>query len=140
MPNLHPLFVHLPIALLTASWVFDLLGAAMKKQELERTAWWTLVAGSIGLVGTLVTGLAAEGGVTITESARDAFETHEQLAFAVAAIYCTLLLWRFACKTRLPSRRTRLYQVLTFLGVTLVWATAWYGGELVFRFGIGVMH
>ncbi len=138
MPNLHPMLVHLPIALLTASWLFDLLAVATKKQEFERTAWWTLIAGSIGLAGTIATGLAAEGGVAIGESARRFFETHEQLAFGVAAIYSVVLLWRFASRTRVPSRGTLLYFVLTFLGVALVWGTAWYGGELVFRFGVGV--
>lgn len=140
MPNLHPMFVHLPIALLTANWVFDLLSIVTKKQEFERTGWWTLLAGMIGLAGTIATGLMAEASVTIEETARSFFEMHEQLAFGVAAIYSALVLWRFAARTYIPQRLRWLYLVMTLLGVILVWVTGWYGGELVFRFGIGVQQ
>ncbi len=140
MPNLHPMLVHLPIALLTANWVFDLLSVVTKRQEFERTGWWTLLAGMIGLAGAITTGLMAEGSVNIAETARGFFEVHEQLAFGVAAMYSTLVLWRFAARTYIPQRLRWVYLVVSFLGVILVWVTGWYGGELVFRFGIGVQQ
>lgn len=138
MPNLHPLVVHIPIALLTFSALFDLLALLARRQEFERTGWWTLLAGFIGLAATITTGLLAETTVTIADAAVEFFETHEQLAFAVAALYCLLLLWRIANRSFLPKRRPWLFVGLSLLGMLLVWATGWFGGEMVFRFGVGV--
>ncbi len=138
MPNIHPLLVHLPIALLTISFLFDALGLLTKKQELERTAWWTLLAGTIGLAATVVSGLLAEKTVSIADFAREHFETHEQIAFIVASIYSVLLLWRIAGGTSLPKQKEWLFVGLSLAGVILIWTGAWYGGELVYRFGVGV--
>lgn len=138
MPNIHPLFVHLPIALLTISFIFDLLGHLRKQNEFERTAWWTLLGGMIGLIGTISTGLIAEHSVVISEAAREHFQMHEQTAFAVGGMYSILFLWRIASRTQLPKSRETMYLALSFLGVVLLWIGAWYGGELVFRFGVGV--
>ena len=139
MPNLHPLIVHLPIALLTFSFFFDLFGILRKRPEYERTAWWSLLAGTTGLILSVVSGLWAENVTEIPVNAREHFETHQQLAFLTTALYATLLLWRIAAKTRVPHSRETRYTVLSFFGVALVWFTAWYGGELVYNFGVGVM-
>lgn len=138
MPNIHPLIVHIPIALLTFSALFDILSLVTRRQEFERTAWWALLAGFVGLGMTVATGLFAEATVSIPDKARAAFETHEQLAFAAAAVYCILLLWRIAHRSFLPRNRPWLFVALSLLGVLFVWITAWFGGELVFRHGVGV--
>ncbi|MER3523081.1 MAG: hypothetical protein C4326_03200 [Ignavibacteria bacterium] len=139
MPNLHPLFVHLPLALLSASWLFDVVGILLRKEEFERTGWWTLLAGAAGLAATVVTGLAAESSVVVPERAGSALENHQQLAFAAAAIYSGVLLWRFARRTCLPQPLW-MYFTLSGVGVLLLWLTGWFGGELVFRYGVGVLR
>lgn len=138
MPNIHTLLVHLPIALLTISCLFDILGLVTKRQELERAAWWTLLTGTIGLAATVASGLLAERTVTIVHSATEHFETHKQIAFVVAGLYSLLFLWRVAGKTRLPKQRAWLFVALSLLGVIGIWTGASYGGELVYRFGVGV--
>jgi uncharacterized membrane protein len=137
--NLHPMLVHLPIALLSASFLFDLLGHLAGRAELQRTGWWTLLVGSCGLLATVISGLLAGRTVSIPLEAREHFETHEQMAFLVAALYAAALLWRVANRTNLPKGREWLYLVLSFTGVGLMWVAGWYGGELVFRFGVGVL-
>lgn len=139
MPNLHPLIVHLPLALLSASWIFDVLGVFLRKEQLERTGWWTLLAGGVGLAATVATGLAAESSVVIHESARSTLDNHQQLAFAAATIYSVVLLWRLARGTRFPHP-IWMYCTLSGVGVVLLWLTGWFGGELVFRHGIGVLR
>lgn len=138
MPNLHPLLVHFPIALLTLSFLFDAVSAVTRKPQFERSGWWTLLSGSIGLGLTITSGLFAEGTVTIGEEAREHFDTHEEIAFVVATVYVVLLLWRIANKSLLPVRRRGVYLFLSLVGCVLIWLGAWYGGELVYRFGVGV--
>jgi uncharacterized membrane protein len=138
MPNIHPLLVHFPIALLTMSFVFDAIGLATKRLDFVRTGWWTLAGGTIGLLATVMSGLLAEQSVEIGPAAQGDFETHQQIAFFVAGLYALLFLWRVANRTQLPSKREWLFVLGSLIGVVAIWIGAWYGGELVFRFGVGV--
>jgi uncharacterized membrane protein len=138
MSNIHPLLVHFPITLLTVSVFFDVAFLVSKKPHFEQTGWWTLLAGSLGLAATVASGILAEQTVTISHGAREHFETHQQLALLVAGAYSLLLLWRIANRTKLPTRKEWAFVGLSCLAAILVWVTGWYGGEMVFRYGIGV--
>ena len=138
MPNLHPLLVHFPIALLTFGFVFDMFGLVSKRNELSRVGWWIQVAGTLGLLTAVVTGLLARETVVIPVAAYDTFENHEQIAFIVTAVFAALLLWRIASRTHLPQRYKILFLVLFLFGLVLMWLGAWFGGEMVYRFGVGV--
>ncbi len=138
MPNLHPLLVHLPIALLTCSFLLDVMGILLKNQDLQKSGWWTLVCGMVGLIAAIVTGLQAKGSVYIDASAAEHFQTHEQIGFFLAATYSMLCLWRIANRTNLPRKAEWAFVAIALLGVVGVWIGAWYGGELVYHFGIGV--
>jgi uncharacterized membrane protein len=140
MPNYHPLFVHFPLALLTLSAVFDYSGILFKRNELNRAGWWCLLAGVAGLFVTISSGLLAAGTVSVPAPAQPTFETHEELAFVVTAVFCSLLLWRIAGGTNLPERLRAAYFLLLSVGLVLMWGTAWFGGDLVYRYGIGVTH
>ncbi len=138
MPNIHPLLIHLPIALLTCSFLFDFVGMFWKKETLQAAGWWTMVFGTLGLASAIVSGLQAEKTVWIAPAALDHFQTHQQLAFVEAGIYATLLLWRIANRGELPSKWRWGFVGIALLGVVGIWVGAWYGGEMVYRFGVGV--
>jgi uncharacterized membrane protein len=44
-PNLHPLLVHFPMALLLSSAAFSWLGLRWKDKGFDKAAWYTLLAG-----------------------------------------------------------------------------------------------
>lgn len=138
MPNIHPLIVHFPIALLTASLVFELLGVALKRADLERTAWWLLLAGCVGLGGAVATGLLAEKTVVIPAEVSSQFETHEEMAFFAATVYAIIILWRVSNKTLLPHGMRSMYILLTVAALVAIWVGAWFGGEMVYGSGVGV--
>jgi uncharacterized membrane protein len=138
MPNIHPIVVHFPVALLTTAFVFDLIGRIWKKEECTRVGWWTQLAGTIGLAAAAGSGLLAEKTVPLLRLAKPFIEMHEQLAFASTGFFALLLFWRIAGKTRLPERYATLYLMILFGGVVCLWAGAWYGGEMVYRIGVGV--
>ena len=138
MPNIHPMLVHLPIAILSIAYLLDQLSTIFKKEELERAGWWTQLAGTVALVATIVSGLLAEAAVVIPEVAQEHLKTHEQLAFVAAGTFGVLLLWRISCRTKLPPRYKAVYLGLYAVGVLVIWMGAWYGGEMVYRYGVGV--
>jgi uncharacterized membrane protein len=97
-----------------------------------------MLFGFVGLAATIVSGLLARDSVSIPTTVEPLIESHEQVAFLVAALYAVLLFWRIGAKTHLPERFLWGYIALTLLGVVLMWIGAWYGGEMVYHFGLGV--
>ena len=140
MPNIHPVLTHFPIVLLTLSLLFDGLGALLRRADLERIGSWAQLLGIAALAVTIGTGLAARNGQTIGAEAVDVIQMHQEIAFAVVAIASLLLLWRIAGRLRLPDKHRSIYLLLSLAMVTLLWVGAWYGGKLVYEFGIGVQH
>ena len=138
MPNGHPLVVHFPIALLSLAVVFEILARFVKPEEFSRMGWWLQLTGSIGLALAVTTGLFIKDTVAVSPLARPFLEAHEQMAFAASGIFALLLFWRIASKTRVPEKYALLYIILLAAGVAVLWSGAWYGGEMVYRFGVGL--
>jgi uncharacterized membrane protein len=138
MPNIHPFLTHFPIALLTAGFAFDAVSVLLKQNRHEFVGRWLQLVGTIALVVTVVSGLIAKAELTIQASGQEFFEAHQQIAFVVTAFTSALLLWRISNRLVLPSKYTRTYLFLYLATVVLIWLGAWYGGELVYRFGVGV--
>lgn len=138
MPNYHPLLVHFPIALLSAALVFELLALLLSKDSFVKTGWLLQVAGTIGLVAAVVTGLQASSQFDLSGTAKEYLEMHEQIAFVVSALFAILLLWRIAERGNVPVRGRYWFYGLFIVGVATMWTGAWYGGLLVYYFGVGV--
>ncbi|MEW6510711.1 MAG: DUF2231 domain-containing protein [Bacteroidota bacterium] len=138
MPNPHPVLVHFPIALLTLAVLFELAAKLAKSEVLSRVGWWNQLTGTLGLAAAVLSGLAAERSVTIGGAARPYVDTHEQLAFIASAVFAVLLLWRIANRSRIPDRSALVYLLLLAVGAFFLWGTAWFGGEIVYRFGVGI--
>ncbi|MEO8168948.1 MAG: DUF2231 domain-containing protein [bacterium] len=140
MPNVHPLLVHLPIALLTFSFFFDLVGVVSGRPNIVKVGWWTMVVGVLGAAAAVISGLIAEKTVSISASATEHFQTHQQMAFLVAGIYAALILWRTANRGEIPTKLKWAFLGIAAIGVAALWTGAWYGGEMVYRFGVGVQQ
>lgn len=138
MPNIHPALTHFPIALLTFSLLFDIISVLLGRVDFERIGFWTQLLGVAGLGATIVSGLLARSGLSIHEPADQIIQLHQQVAFSVAVLASILLLWRIGVRFQIPQRRRNLYLLLSFATVLLLWVGAWYGGELVYGFGVGV--
>jgi len=134
MPDLHPLLVHFPVALLTFGVAADVVGWIRRKEISVTVAWWTQITGTAAILLSVASGLLAKGHVT-EAGLLEKLDVHEQLAFVTAAVFVGLTLWRIGARGRIPSR---VYLLCLIMGLLLVWGTAWFGGELVYRYGIGV--
>jgi uncharacterized membrane protein len=65
-------------------------------------------------------------------------ERHETLAFIALGIFGVLLLWRIIKTGALFVRWRVFYLLLSLIGVVALGATAYYGGELVYKHGVGM--
>jgi uncharacterized membrane protein len=137
---LHPFLVHFPIALLTVCLFCELGAVWFKKPDWSQVGWWFQLLGTLGVICAALSGVVAEGfaGQALLRAA-DTFELHEQLAFAASAIFSLLMFFRFASRRTIPPAWPRLYLAALGAGVALLLATGWLGGELVFRYGVGVL-
>lgn len=138
MPNLHPIIIHFPIVLLTLGVLLDSLSVYLKQSQYEMFGRWSQLAGTVGLAAGVLSGLLARSNADVPTEGKVFLETHEQIAFGVITLASFLLLWRVSNRMLLPRKNRPLYFLVSFLMVGLMWVGAWYGGELVFRFGVGV--
>jgi uncharacterized membrane protein len=96
------------------------------------------VWGTIGLALAVGTGLLAKSTVNIPEAALALISTHEQLAFLSASAFAILFFWRIPSSPGLPKGYELLFLVVFTVAVGVMLAGAWFGGEMVYRFGVGV--
>lgn len=138
MPNFHPIFIHFPIALLSLSLLLEIFAVLLRREDLSRMGWLLQLCGSGGIVLAVISGLQARAAISIPEAATEHIEMHEQLGFVVATLFAGLLLWRIGTKGRIPIQGQRWFYALFAVGVSAMWVGAWYGGLLVYYFGVGV--
>ena len=120
------------------SFLFDAMSVWLKRDSFEAVGRWTQIVGTIALIATVTSGLIAKAEVTIARGAQELLETHQQIAFLVTVLACSLLLWRISTRLLLPSKHRTIYIFISFATVALTWIGAWHGGELVYAFGVGV--
>ena len=55
--EIHPLFVHFPIALFSTGLLFDILAQIFNKEEFEQSGFWCMLIGLVSCLFTNMTGL-----------------------------------------------------------------------------------
>ncbi|MGA9118277.1 MAG: DUF2231 domain-containing protein [Bacteroidota bacterium] len=135
----HPVVIHFPLALLSTVALLEVLAVILKRDDLSRAGWWVQLAGTIGILLAVLTGIVAENATMIPAPAAGAVDIHEQLAFVCSSAFAGLLLWRVAARTKIPGASPWGYLALYCVSVVLLFVVGWYGGELVFHYGVGVL-
>jgi uncharacterized membrane protein len=126
---LHPALVALPVGAFTTAMVLDTMELFGKGRRYRRAADTTLRIGLVGAGLAILPGLADWSHTT--EGAKRVGFVHASLNAIVAGLYGASILAR--------SRRKRGLGIgLSMAGFALLGASAWLGGELVFRFGVRV--
>ena len=57
LENIHPLFIHFPIALLSTGLFFDIMTAILNREDLENAGFWCMLMGIISCLFSNFTGL-----------------------------------------------------------------------------------
>ena len=141
MHNLHPLFVHFPIALFVAAFGIQAIVVLGKREVMQPLARGLLYLGTLGALPTALSGSLAEDNVEalagFTPAMSAALEFHSTLMYIVtgwAVLLTALAFWKRARMTR--GLATVLLAGLLVL-VTLLGVGADRGGQLVYQYGGG---
>jgi uncharacterized membrane protein len=135
---LHPILVHFTVALVGASFAFDIIGRAVSVWSLAAAGWWTLAAAVPLTAGTIVSGLMSRRRAPIAEGeALRYLRFHSALGPTVFGLLIAAAFWRatFWGSGRYPSVA---YLVAFALLVALLTVQGYLGGELVYAFGVEV--
>jgi len=131
---IHQMIIVLPLGLLTTAVVFDvihLFGGGVRWTEV---AYWMIGAGVIGGLLAAPFGLIDWLGVPARTRAKRIGAVHGLGNVGVVLLFAASWLVRRENPT-LPASSAYL---LSFLGFGLAGVTAWLGGELLTRLGVGV--
>ena len=142
IPNWHPVFVHFTVALLSLAVIFPLvdkvLNNARLKEQLQIMARWNLWLGTGFGIVTALAGWDAYNTVEHDAASHAAMTLHLYWALATLAVFVMLSSWSI-WRTYTNRKNGALFTVLLLAGGALLLSTAWHGGELVYRYGLGVM-
>jgi uncharacterized membrane protein len=123
--NAHFMVIHVPIAMLLFSFIFDLVAVLAKRKDWHLAGFLCLVVGTLGAIAAVATGPEGER--------NPLFPTHE-LFGKITMIFFILLtairLW-FSFKKKPDVGGKWIYLLAAFLGVLLVSYTGHLGGKMV---------
>ncbi|MBL4882244.1 MAG: hypothetical protein JKX82_13200 [Oleispira sp.] len=139
IPNWHPILVHFTVSFISSLGVLQLiiwLKIAEKKQSdilfMQKTL---MVISTLSLLVTLFTGWLAFNSVAHDSPSHMAMTDHRNWALTTAAVFLLSVIIYFLR----PSLRSNLVGVLLVISSSLVAVTGFKGGEVVYRYGLGVM-
>ena len=127
---LHPVLTDLPVGAWTVSTILDALDAASGQDKYARGADAALGIGLIGALGSAVTGLAD------WQSADDGKVKRVGLVHGLLNVTATTLFGASWLLRKGKNRRTA--RTLAWIGYGIAFFSAYLGGEMVYRMGMGV--
>ena len=150
IPNWHPIWVHFTVVVLTFLGLmsaFLYLCNSSPKPAIQ--GWLTKLRGIFGLlvacgvlaiIATITTGLMAYYSVAHDGPSHAAMTDHRNWALTTAGVFvlASALYFRVTRRSAV-SAMTPLANLGFVLALMLVLVTAFKGGELVYRYGLGVM-
>ena len=142
LPNWHPIFVHFTVALLIVAAAMHVLSHFVSnlnlKNQLATTARWNLWIGIAATALTVAAGWYAYYTVSHDEPSHLAMTEHRNWAMATVAVFLGIAAWEYYLH-RHGKNKSWLFTALMVIAASLLLSTAWHGGELVYRYGLGVM-
>jgi len=145
IPNLHPVFVHFTVALVSVSTglfiallLFGRIVPERLRQQLEVVARWNLWLGAAITLVTVAAGFQAYNTVAHDGPSHAAMTEHRNWALAAATLIIGAAIWSVV-RTRAGKGAGGGFIALLLITQLLLSTAAWHGGEIVYRYGLGVM-
>jgi uncharacterized membrane protein len=135
--NVHPLFVHFPIALWLTALLFEALAVIFGSEEWHRTAARILYIGTLAGIVTVLTGLAAEKSVP-PGHAMVIVGIHETLMMITTSVAIGLSLFALVFRKNFTAAfRKYLLAGLVVMAI-LMTLGADRGAQLIYEYGTAV--
>lgn len=138
--SLHPAIVHFPIALIVASFIFDLIAVVTKDDSFRKAGLYCLLLALFGAGAAYWTGVQAAEVSKHIPGITDTLEQHEMAGILTLVSIGVLLIARLLVESRPDYQRMGrvAYLLLSLAAVVNVLRTGALGGDLVQKFGAGV--
>lgn len=133
--GIHPMLIVFPLGLFATSVVFDILYLATDRVGFQIAAAYAIAAGVVGGLAAALFGLIDWRAIPAGTRAKRIGAAHGIGNVVVVLLFALSWLFRAAAENWEPDVPAL---VCSFAGVVLAGMTAWLGGELVERLGIGV--
>ncbi|MCU1303476.1 MAG: rane protein [Candidatus Sulfotelmatobacter sp.] len=130
----HPVLIVFPMGLLVTAVIFDAIALTRGASYLFNAAYWMIAAGLVGGVLSAISGLIDWLAIPSPTRAKNIGLWHG-LGNLVVLILFALSWW---LRRASPDNPSKISLALSFAAVVISLVTAWLGGELVDRLGVGV--
>ena len=145
LPNFHPVLVHFTVALFSvATALFVLLALVGERlpenlrQQLSTVARWNLWFGAAASILTVLAGFHAYNTVAHDAPSHAAMTDHRNWAMGTIILFLLLAVCSII-RTRAARPFGAAFIVVLLVAQLVLLSTAWRGGELVYRYGLGVL-
>ncbi len=139
--KMHPYIVHFPIALFIIYSLFEIIALFFKDENFSRIIMIMLGLGVLFSILAVLTGnsTAETGKRYIPSGALELLETHKSFATITLFYYSILFFIRFylLIKKKRGIWIKYTFLVLVLIGNIFIYLTGYYGGQLVFKYGVG---
>lgn len=134
--HLHPILVHFPIALFISAMGLETLAIVFKKESLQEASWINFILAVLITPLVVLTGWLEARHLHLSHKVAD---IHKIFAFWTWGISLVAGIGLWLIKKKFSKK---LFRILFFISLTVVVALisicGYYGGRLVYEYGIGV--
>ena len=138
MHPIHPIVVHFSISLLSMSVAFDALASRWPTGGLREASLYSLLAGVMSAALAVATGGMEEDLAKRAGAPESVLDLHESLGTVTLVVFVVLLGLRLAMQWGWLKEIRSLTLGLGVIGIVTLALTGYWGGELVYTYGIGV--